>query len=49
MKRGLSKAREKYRRMFETQKTGNKTISGDIGLNIRTRACPKLSKHRSEI
>ena len=27
--------------MFETQKSGNKTSSGDIGLNIRTLASPK--------
>ena len=26
--------------MFETQKSGNKTVSGEIGLNIRTLASP---------
>ena len=28
------KAKEKYRGMFETQKSGNKTSSGEIGLDI---------------
>ena len=27
--------------MFETQKSGNKTSSGEIGLNTRTLAIPK--------
>ena len=31
-------AKQKYRGMFETQKSGNKTRSGEIGLNIRTLA-----------
>ena len=30
--------------MFETQKSGNKTSSGDIGLNIRTLASPKVGQ-----
>ena len=30
--------------MFETQKSGNKTSSGDIGLNIRTFASPKVGQ-----
>ena len=30
--------------MFETQKSGNKTGSGDIGLNIRTFASPKVGQ-----
>ena len=30
--------------MFETQKTGNKTTSGEIGLNIRTLASPKVGQ-----
>ena len=34
-------ANEKYRGMFETQKSGNKTSSGEIGLDIRTHASPK--------
>ena len=29
------KAKQKYRGMFKTQKSGNKTSSGEIGLNIR--------------
>ena len=37
-------AKEKYRVMFETQKSGNKTSSGDIGLNIRTHASPKVGQ-----
>ena len=32
------KHKQKYRGMFETQKSGNKTSSGEIGLNIRTLA-----------
>ena len=35
------KQKQKYRGMFETQKSRNKTSSGDIGLNIRTLASPK--------
>ena len=30
--------------MFETQKSGNKTSSGEIGLNIRTFASPKMGQ-----
>ena len=30
--------------MFETQKSRNKTSSGDIGLNIRTLASPKVGQ-----
>ena len=37
----LHQAKQKYRGMFETQKSRNKTSSGDIGLNIRTLASPK--------
>ena len=37
----LFKAKQKYRGMFETQKSGNKTSSGEIGLDIRTHASPK--------
>ena len=36
-----TKQKQKYRGMFETQKSRNKTSSGDIGLNIRTLASPK--------
>ena len=28
--------KQKYQGMFETQKSGNETSSGEIGLNIRT-------------
>ena len=30
--------------MFETQKSGNKTSSGEIGLDIRTHASPKVGQ-----
>ena len=30
--------------MFETQKSGNKTSSGEIGLNIKKLASPKLGQ-----
>ena len=33
---------QKYRGMLETQKPGNKTSSGEICLNIRTLASPKV-------
>ena len=38
--------KQKYRGMFETQKSGNKTSSGGIGLNIRTLACPKVGQNQ---
>ena len=34
------KANEKYRGMFEIQQSGDKTSSGEIGLDIRTHASP---------
>ena len=37
-------AKQKYRGMFETQKSGNKTSSGEIGLDIRTHASPKVGQ-----
>ena len=40
------KQKQKYRGMFETQKSRSKTISGDIGLNIRTLASPKWDRTR---
>ena len=36
--------RQKYRGMLETQKSGNKTSPGEIGLNIRTLASPKVGQ-----
>ena len=42
--RSLSKQKQKYRGMFETQKSGNKTSSGDIGLNTKTLASPKVGQ-----
>ena len=38
----VSRAKEKYRGMFENQKSGNKTSSGEISLDIRTHAIPKV-------
>ena len=38
------KQKQKYRGMFETQKSRNKTSLGDIGLNIRTIASPKVGQ-----
>ena len=38
------KHKQKYRGMFETQKSGNKTSSGDIGFNIRKLASPKVGQ-----
>ena len=37
-------AKQKYRGMFETQKPGDKTSSGEIGLNIITLASPKVGQ-----
>ena len=35
--------------MFETQKSGNKTSLGEIGLNIRTLASLKLGKDQVSV
>ena len=40
----LSRAKEKYRGIFEIQMSGDKTSSGEIGLDIRTRASPKVGQ-----
>ena len=40
------KAKQKYRGMFETQKSGDKTSSGEIGLNIRPNASPKVGQDK---
>ena len=37
-------AKTEYRGMIETQKSGDKTSSGEIGLNIRTLASPKVGQ-----
>ena len=37
-------AKEKYRGVFEIQKSGDKTSSGEIGLGIRTHASPKVGQ-----
>ena len=39
-----SLAKEKYRGMFEIQKSGDKTSSGEIGLDIRTHTSPKVGQ-----
>ena len=39
-----TKAKEKYRGVFEIQKSGDKTSSGEIGLDIRTHASPKVGQ-----
>ena len=40
----LNEAEEGYRGMFEIQKSGNKISSGEIGLDIRTHASPKVGQ-----
>ena len=40
----LMEAKEKYRGVFEIQKSGDKTSSGEIGLDIRTHASPKVGQ-----
>ena len=37
-------AKEKYRGVFEIQKSGDKTSTGEIGLDIRTHASPKVGQ-----
>ena len=36
--------KEKYRGMFEIQKSGDKTSSGEIGLDIRTHTGPEVGQ-----
>ena len=36
--------KQRYRGIFETQKSGNKTSSGEIGDDIRRHACPKMGQ-----
>ena len=40
----MSEAKEKYRGVFEIQRSGDKTSSGEIGLEIRTHASPKVGQ-----
>ena len=35
--------------MFETQKSGDKTSSGEIGLDIRTLASPKVGQDQMSL
>ena len=37
-------SKEKYRGVFEIQKSGDKTSSGEIGLDIRTHASPNVGQ-----
>ena len=37
-------AKEEYRGVFETQRSGDKTSLGEIGLDIRTHASPKVGQ-----
>ena len=39
-----NEAKEKYRGIFEIQKSGDKTSPGEIGLDIRTHASPKVGQ-----
>ena len=41
------KQKQKYQGMFETQKSGEKASSGEIGLNIRTLASPKVGQDQA--
>ena len=40
----LQGAKEKYQGVFEIQRSGDKTSSGKIGLDIRTHASPKVGQ-----
>ena len=40
----IKSKKQKYRGMFESQKSGNKTSLGEIGLNIRTLANPQVGQ-----
>ena len=42
--RQIQGAKEKYRGVFEIQRSGDKTSSGEIGLDIRTHASPKVGQ-----
>ena len=44
--RSLYEAKEKYRGMLEIQKSGDKTSSVEICLDIRTHASPKVGHHQ---
>ena len=40
----IEEAKEKYRGVFEIQRSGDKTSSGEISLDIRTHASPKVGQ-----
>ena len=40
----ILKVKQRYQGMFKTPKSGNKTSSGENGLNIRTNASPKVAQ-----
>ena len=42
----IHEAKEKYRGMFEIQKSGDKTSTGEIGLDIRTHERPKVGQDK---
>ena len=42
----LFNAKQKYRGMFETEKSGDKTSLGEIGLDIKTLASPKVGQDK---
>ena len=42
----LYQTKQTYRGMFEIQKSGKKTSSGEIGLDIRTHASPKVGQEQ---
>ena len=42
--REMIEAKEKYRGMFETQKSGNNTSSREIDLDIRKHSSPKVGQ-----
>ena len=41
------KAKEKYRGIIETQKSGNKTSPGETSLDTRTHASPKVGQDQA--
>ena len=42
----MNQAKQMCRGMLETQKSGNKTSSGEIGLDIRTHVSPKVGQDK---
>ena len=44
LKERIDEVKTEVPRVFENQKSGNKTSLGEIGLNIRTLASPKVGQ-----